>query len=165
MKCGSARKYRRKFLRNFRVDCLPSRQKIHNLVNKFRTTGLLIDKKQKHKCRVLTEQKLDDIGARLEHTPRNSLKCLAQETGVSTCRARTATQLLKLRPLYNNRRRSTSLSYWMYAVSVTLGRQKYIQMSRYCLILFLLSMKLLLQSWKGINRHVVNKFRQNWYKQ
>jgi hypothetical protein len=34
-------------------------------------TGLLIDKKQKHKCRVLTE-KLHDTGARLEHTPRKT---------------------------------------------------------------------------------------------
>jgi transposase len=51
-------------------------------VNKLRTTGLLIDKKQKHKRRVLTEEKLDDIGARLEHTPRKSLKRLAQENGV-----------------------------------------------------------------------------------
>jgi hypothetical protein len=33
---------------------------------------------------VLTEEKLDDIGVRLEHTPRKSLKRLAQETGVST---------------------------------------------------------------------------------
>jgi hypothetical protein len=48
--------------------------------------------------RVLTE-KLDDIGARLEHrTPRIALKRLAQETGVSKSSARTATQLLKLRP-------------------------------------------------------------------
>jgi hypothetical protein len=30
--------------------------------------GLLIDKKQKHKRQVLSEQNLDDIGARLEHT-------------------------------------------------------------------------------------------------
>jgi hypothetical protein len=52
-------------------------------VNKLRTTGLLIDKEQKHKRRVLTEGKSDDIGARLEHTPRKSLKHLAQETGVS----------------------------------------------------------------------------------
>jgi hypothetical protein len=37
-------------------------------------------------------------GARLEHTPRKSLKRLAQETGVSKFSARTATQLLKLRP-------------------------------------------------------------------
>jgi hypothetical protein len=35
----------------------------HNLVNKIRA-GLLIGKKQKHKCQVLTE-KLDDTGARL----------------------------------------------------------------------------------------------------
>jgi hypothetical protein len=45
---------------------------------------------------VLTE-KLDDIGARLEHTGRKSLKCLAQGTGVSKSGVRTATQLLKLR--------------------------------------------------------------------
>jgi hypothetical protein len=64
-------------------------------VNKLRITGLLIDKKQKHKCLVLTEEKLDDIGARIEHTPRKSLKLLAQEIRLSTASARTATQLLK----------------------------------------------------------------------
>jgi hypothetical protein len=64
-------------------------------VNKLRTTGLLIDKKQKHKRRVVTEEKLDDIGARLEHTPRKSLKSLAQKIGLSKSIARTATQLLK----------------------------------------------------------------------
>jgi DNA-binding IclR family transcriptional regulator len=37
---------------------------------------------------VLTEEKLDDIGARLEHTPRKSLKHIAQETGVSKSSAR-----------------------------------------------------------------------------
>jgi hypothetical protein len=60
--------------------------------------GFLIDKKQKHKCRVLTEEKLDDIGARLERTPRKSLKRLAQETGMSKPSARTAAELRKLRP-------------------------------------------------------------------
>jgi hypothetical protein len=60
-------------------------------VNKLRTTGLLIDMTQKYKCRVLTEEKLDDIGARLEHTLRKSLNCLAQETGMSKSSARTAT--------------------------------------------------------------------------
>jgi hypothetical protein len=40
-------------------------------------------------------EKLDDIGARLEHTPRKSLKRLAQETEVSKSSARTATHLLK----------------------------------------------------------------------
>jgi hypothetical protein len=32
---------------------------------------------------MLTEKMLDDIEARLEHTPRKSLTFLAQETGVS----------------------------------------------------------------------------------
>jgi hypothetical protein len=36
------------------------------------------------------------MGARLAHTPKNSLKNLAQETEVSNSSARMATQLLKL---------------------------------------------------------------------
>jgi hypothetical protein len=40
-------------------------------MNKLRTTGLLIDRKQNHKRRVLTEEKLDDAGARYEHAPEN----------------------------------------------------------------------------------------------
>jgi hypothetical protein len=39
-----------------------------------------MDTKRKHKCRGLTEEELDDIGARLEHTLRKSLEHLAQET-------------------------------------------------------------------------------------
>jgi hypothetical protein len=44
--------------------------------------------------RVLTE-KLDAIGASIEHTHRKSLQQLAQEARVSRSRGRTATQLLK----------------------------------------------------------------------
>jgi hypothetical protein len=65
-------------------------------VNKFRTTGLLIDKKEKHKRQVLTEEKLDDIGAR--HALRKSVKLLVPETGVSESSARKTTHLLKPRP-------------------------------------------------------------------
>jgi transposase len=64
VKSGSARKCRRKF----RDERVPSRLTIHNLVNKIRSTGLLINKKQKHERRELIEEKLDDIEARLEHT-------------------------------------------------------------------------------------------------
>jgi hypothetical protein len=46
---------------------------------------------------VLTEEILGDIGARLEHKPRKSLKCLGQETGVSKSSARMTTQFLKLK--------------------------------------------------------------------
>jgi hypothetical protein len=87
----------KKFLRKFCDGRVPSRQTIHNLVNILRTLELLIDKKTKHKRRVFTE-KLDGTGARLERTLRKSLKYLAQETRVSEFSARTATQLLKLRP-------------------------------------------------------------------
>jgi hypothetical protein len=58
--------------------------------------GLFIDKKQKHKCQVVTEEKLDDIAARLEQTPRKSLKYLVQETGGSKCSTRTATLPVKV---------------------------------------------------------------------
>jgi hypothetical protein len=91
LKYGFARKRRRKFLRKFHDGRVPSRQSIHNLVNKLRTTGLLIDKKTKHKRRVITEE-LDDTGARLKHTPRKSLKRVPQETAMSES---SATQLLK----------------------------------------------------------------------
>jgi hypothetical protein len=96
VKYGSARRCQQKF-RQFHDEKVPSRQTIHNLVNKLRTVGLLMDKKQKHKRQVLTEEKLDDIGARRD-IPRRSLKHLVQETGVSKSGARTATQLLKLGP-------------------------------------------------------------------
>jgi hypothetical protein len=98
VKYGSARNCRGEFRRKFRDEWVPSRQTIHNLVNKLRSTGFLIDKKQKYKRRVLTEEKLDDTGARPEHTPRKSLKSEAQETGVSTSSAWKATQLLMIRP-------------------------------------------------------------------
>jgi hypothetical protein len=47
VKYGSARWRRRKFRRKFRDERVHSRQTIHNLVNKLRTTGLLRDKKTK----------------------------------------------------------------------------------------------------------------------
>jgi hypothetical protein len=72
-------------------------------MNKLRTTGLLIDKKTKHKRRVLTE-KLDDTEGRLEHAPRKSLKRLAQETGVSMSSARRATQLHPVKGVLLNAR-------------------------------------------------------------
>jgi hypothetical protein len=53
VKYGSAGKCRRKF----RDERVPSRKKNHNLVNKLRTTGLLTEKKTKHKGQVLTQEK------------------------------------------------------------------------------------------------------------
>jgi hypothetical protein len=65
-------------------------------VNKL-TTGLLIDEKQAHKHRVLTE-KINDIRAIPEHIPTKSLKRLAKQTGMFKSSVRRATQFLALRP-------------------------------------------------------------------
>jgi hypothetical protein len=90
VKYGSARKCRQKCC----DERVSSSHTVQILVNKLRT-GLLIDKKLKHKCQMLTEERLDVIGAILEYTPRKSLKRLAQETGVSKSSSRMATQVLK----------------------------------------------------------------------
>jgi hypothetical protein len=79
---------------------------VHKIVNKLRETGSLRDKQTELKCRVLTEEKLDDIAARLENSPRKSLKRLAREAGVSKSLARNATKLLKLKP-YKTRQDKT----------------------------------------------------------
>jgi hypothetical protein len=54
-KYWSARKCRRKCRRKFRDEKVPSKQTIHNLVNKLRT-GLLIDEKQTHMAECLLGQ-------------------------------------------------------------------------------------------------------------
>jgi hypothetical protein len=60
--------------------------------------GSVTRQEKKYKVLVLTEEKLEDTGTRHEHSPRKSLKNLAQEIEVLKSNARTATQLLKLRP-------------------------------------------------------------------
>jgi hypothetical protein len=58
-----------------------------------------LDKKVKGRWHVLTEEKLDNICARLEHLPRKSLEKLVRQADVSVSSARTATKLLKLHPV------------------------------------------------------------------
>jgi hypothetical protein len=82
-KYESARKCRRKFRCQFPGQPVPSRQSIHYLVNKLTATGSLVDKKPDRQRTVLTDEKLAEIGARVETSPRKSLRRLAQETRVS----------------------------------------------------------------------------------
>jgi hypothetical protein len=58
---------------------------------------VITDLKPERTRRVLTEEKLDDIAARLEHSPHKTFKRLAEETGVSKSTVRIAAQLLKPR--------------------------------------------------------------------
>jgi hypothetical protein len=62
------------------------------------STGSFLDKKYTRQNVVLTEETLDEIGARLEHSPRKSLARLAQQAQVSKTTAWRATINLHLRP-------------------------------------------------------------------
>ncbi|PSN35877.1 hypothetical protein C0J52_14863 [Blattella germanica] len=93
--CGAVR---RRFARKFPDDPIPSKVTILNLVKKFRETGSLLNKCGKRDPSVLTKAKLYEIKDRLEHSPRNSLRLLSQETGVSKTTAFRATKALKLKP-------------------------------------------------------------------
>jgi hypothetical protein len=91
VKYGYARKCWRKFHHKF--PTVPSTTGIHELINKVRSTGSLLDKKPaEKKSRVLAEEKLDEIGGRLEQTPQKSLRRLTQETGISKSSAAKATK-------------------------------------------------------------------------
>ena len=74
----------------------PHRDTVRKLVNRFRETGSVLDRKPQRTRHVLTEEKLDEIGQTLERSPRKSLGRLSQETGVSQFPAWKATTLLKL---------------------------------------------------------------------
>jgi hypothetical protein len=83
VKCGSAEKsVRENFVTNFPGSQFQVQQASMNLI-KVRSTGSLLDKKPDKKCHVLIKEELYKIRARSENTPQNSLRCLAQETGIS----------------------------------------------------------------------------------
>ena len=63
---------------------------------RFKETGSVKNRKVNRLCHVLTEETLDEIGGRLEHTPQKSLKCLSQESRVSVSSVQRATKLLIL---------------------------------------------------------------------
>ena len=62
----------------------------------FKETGSVKNRKVNCRRHVLTEETLDEIGERLEHTPKKSQKRLSQETGVSVCSVQRAKTLMKL---------------------------------------------------------------------
>jgi hypothetical protein len=67
VKCGSARKWRRKFRRKFSGITVSSTTGVDELIQKVMSTGSLLDKKHAKKKRcVFTKEKLDEIAARLE---------------------------------------------------------------------------------------------------
>lgn len=95
---NSCREVLRRFLTEYLGVPAPHRDSVRKLVTKFREMGSILDEKQRVNKRVLTEEKLDEVGERLEHTPQKSFQRLAQETEISMTSAWRATKLLKLKP-------------------------------------------------------------------
>ena len=53
---------------------MPNPSTIRRQAKIFKETGFVNNRKVNRQCHVLTEETLDEIGKRLEHTPKNSLK-------------------------------------------------------------------------------------------
>ena len=79
---SSGREVVRRFQANYPGVRVPSREAVRLLVNKFRDTGSILEKKRNVR-RCVTEQKLEEIAERLEKTPQKSLRRPAQETDIS----------------------------------------------------------------------------------
>ena len=73
---------------------MPNPSTVRRQAKRLKETGSV--KNRNVSRRVLKEETLDDIGERLEHTPKKSLKRLLQETGVPMSSVQRATKLLKL---------------------------------------------------------------------
>ena len=83
VRTDSCREVTRLFRDRFPDIRAPHRYTFRKLVNRFRETGTVLDRKPQRTWHVLTEENLDEIGQTLEHSPRKFLSRLSQETGVS----------------------------------------------------------------------------------
>ena len=90
--CSVTRKFRIKFPEWL----VPNPSTIRRLAKRIKETGSIKNRNVNSRRHVLTEETLDEIGERLEHTPQKSLKRLSQKTGVSVSSVQRATKLLKL---------------------------------------------------------------------
>jgi hypothetical protein len=79
VKKKSYKSCKRRFRRRYPGDRIPASSTILRLVKKVRLTGSFLDKKYTRQNAELTEETLDEIGARLEHSPRKSLARLTQQ--------------------------------------------------------------------------------------
>ena len=92
MSCSERRKFRVKFP----GGPVPNPSTIRREAKRLKETGSVKNRKVNLRRHVLTEETLDEIGERLEHTLQKFLKGLSQETGVSVSSVQRATKLLKL---------------------------------------------------------------------
>jgi transposase len=62
---------------------VPNKSTIQRLVERFRETGSIGEKRRSGRPSVLSNDRLEDIRARLLHSPRTSLRKLPQQTGMT----------------------------------------------------------------------------------
>ncbi|KAJ4445437.1 hypothetical protein ANN_07242 [Periplaneta americana] len=86
----------RAYQREFGVRNPPKRNTILGLVNKLETTGSLVSEKGKHRSSRLPT--VVDVRARLEQSPKKSLRRLSQETGYTYSMCQTAAKSAGLKP-------------------------------------------------------------------
>jgi hypothetical protein len=94
----SAKKCIREFRLKFPEAPVPSQPYVNQLIRKWHSTGSVQDKKKERKRSVLTEEKLTDIQARLQLSPRKSLRRLAQDADIAYTTARRTTKIFGFRP-------------------------------------------------------------------
>jgi hypothetical protein len=98
LKKKSYKSWKRRFRRRYPGVRIPASSTILRLMIKVLSTGSFLDKKYTIQNDVLTEETLNETGARLEHLPRKSLAQLAQQAQVSKTTAWRATKNLHLQP-------------------------------------------------------------------
>jgi hypothetical protein len=94
VKKKSYKSSKRRFRHRYPGVRIPASSTILRLVKKVHSTGSFLGKKYTRQNAVLTEETLDEIGARFEHSPRKSLARLAQQAQVSKTTAWRATKNL-----------------------------------------------------------------------
>ena len=72
----SCSEIRRKFRVKFPGGPVPNPSTIRKQAKRFKETGYVKNRKVNHRRQVLTEETLDEIGDRLQHTFQKSLKLL-----------------------------------------------------------------------------------------
>jgi transposase len=77
---------------------VPNKSTIQRLVELFRKTSSIGEKRRSGRPSVLSNDSLEDIRARLLQSPRESLRKLSQQTGMTYGSLQRATKRLKLHP-------------------------------------------------------------------
>jgi hypothetical protein len=86
------------FRNSFPDSVVPNKSTIQRLVERFRETGSIGEKRRSGRLSVLSNDSLEDIRACLLQSPRKSLRKLSQQTGMTCGSVQTDTQRLKLHP-------------------------------------------------------------------